>query len=158
MDPLYIVLCGLPGAGKSSYAARTYPTSWVVSTDWCRWRLADDESAHDDRLNRHVYTLFHGMIDARLSLGRSVVADSTALSSYRRRELVEIGRYHGIAPRLIILDVPATRAQRQDAQRARVVGADVIAGYAGAIERVKARARDEGFASVTILCPHESAA
>ena len=56
-NPSLVVLCGPAGSGKSTFAARHFPPTAIVSSDRCRAMLADDE--RDLSVSPEAFRLFH---------------------------------------------------------------------------------------------------
>ncbi len=86
-----LVLCGPAASGKSTFAARRFLPTAIVSSDYCRAMICDDEN--NQKVHRETFNLFHYIIQKRLDLGRFTVADSTALQPFARRRLLEQARH-----------------------------------------------------------------
>jgi O-acetyl-ADP-ribose deacetylase (regulator of RNase III)/predicted kinase len=147
--PSLIVLCGPAGSGKSTFAARHFPPTAIVSSDACRAMIADDE--RNLAVSREAFELFHLIIDRRLRFGRLAVADSTALRRDARRVLLEIGRRHGVAVIVIVFDVTLERCYHHDTLRERRVGRAVIERHIRLLYDSLRTLPDEGFDQVVIL-------
>lgn len=148
-NPSLVVLCGPAGSGKSTFAARHFPATAVVSSDRCRALLADDERTI--AVSREAFELFHHIIARRLGLGRLAVADSTALRRDARRSLLAIGRRHGVQVVAVLFDVSEERCYLHDTLRERRVGRAVIARQVRLLQETLRTIRDEGFDDVIIL-------
>src|SRR5712691_10360740 len=68
-----LVLCGPAGSGKSTFAARRFKATMIVSSDRCREMICDDVS--NQQVNRDTFDLFYYIIRKRMYLGRFTVAD-----------------------------------------------------------------------------------
>jgi predicted kinase len=147
--PSLVVLCGPAGSGKTTFAARHFPPTAIVSSDRCRAMLGDDE--RNLAVSRDAFELFHFIIARRLALGRLAVADSTALRPEARRTLLEIGRRAGVPVYLIVFDVDEERCYYHDTLRARRVGRPVIARQVQALREALKTIPREGFDHVTVL-------
>ncbi len=148
-NPALVVLCGPAGSGKSSFAARHFPPTAVVSSDRCRALLADDE--RNLAVSREAFDLFHTIIDRRLRFQRLTVADSTALRREARQMLLEIGRRRAVPVQLIVFDVSEDRCYLHDTLRDRRVGRTVIARQVRLLHEALRIIPEEGFDAVTIL-------
>src|SRR5437879_13153007 len=80
-----LVLCGPAGSGKSTFAAQRFASTTIVSSDYCRAMICDDEN--NQQVNRDTFDLFYYIIQKRMYLGRFTVADSTALQTEARRQI-----------------------------------------------------------------------
>lgn len=124
-----LVLCGVPGSGKSTFATQFIAQqglqqTTIVSSDYCRALICDDEN--NQQVSRDAFDLFHYIIYKRMCLGRFIIADSTALlSSARHRLLEQAIRYQYATCLLIFTTDPAICIQR-DRTRQRIVGEVVI--------------------------------
>lgn len=144
-----LVLCGVPGCGKSTFAWRYFKHSAIVSSDQCRVMVSDSET--NMAASSEAFRLFSHIIERRLSLGRFTVADSTALTKRARRDLLRIGRKYGFNVTLLIFDLPEDVCLARNAGRERRVIEAVIAGMLQDLRRTIKSARDEGFDNVHII-------
>lgn len=83
-EPL-IVLVGPPGSGKSTYAARYFKRSQVVSSDKIREMVTDDPNDQDG--NPEAIRAMHTIIGGRMRLNRLTVVDATSRLPEYREEL-----------------------------------------------------------------------
>jgi protein phosphatase len=148
-SPALVVLCGPAGSGKSTFAARHFPRTAIVSSDRCRAMLADDE--RNLAVSREAFDLFHTIIDRRLRFRRLAVADSTALRRDARRTLLDIGQRRGVPVHLIIFDVSVDRCYLHDTLRDRRVGRAVIARQVRLLHDALRTVGEEGFDRVVVL-------
>ncbi|MBI3998273.1 MAG: AAA family ATPase [Armatimonadetes bacterium] len=148
-NPSLVVLCGPAASGKSTFAARHFPATAIVSSDRCRAMLADDE--RNLAVSREAFDLFHTIIDRRLHYRRLAVADSTALRREARRTLLEISRRHGLPVVLIVFDVPEDRCYLHDTRRERRVGRPVIERQVRLLQEALRSIPNEGFDEVHVL-------
>lgn len=148
-DPSLVVLCGPAGSGKSTFAARHFTDTVVVSSDRCRAMITDDEA--DLRVSADAFDLFRHIIDARLRYRRLAVADSTALHAEARKDLVRIARRRGVPAVLIVFDVTEEACRQWNARRGRVVSDEVIHRQHLALEQALTQVGTEGFAQVAVL-------
>jgi predicted kinase len=141
--PKVILLVGLPGSGKSTYAARhNFP---VLSSDSIRKLLLDDVT--DQSINRRIFIELRRLLRLRLELRRPVTCiDATNLTPAERRPYIKIAQMHDADAEAVFFDVPVEVCKRRNSGRPRVVPEDVL-------ERMAARLRpptlDEGFTRVT---------
>lgn len=83
--PIFTMLCGLPGSGKSTYAKKLSQEtkSIVCSSDAIREELCGDENLQEN--NEDVFKILHKRIKENLKIGNNVVYDATNINSKRRR-------------------------------------------------------------------------
>lgn len=87
-----VILVGVSGSGKSTFANQNFPGA-VVSSDRCRRILAGDDNAHNDdiqKLSEGAFLMLFAWIRARLRHNLLTVADTTALRREYREDLSKI--------------------------------------------------------------------
>lgn len=152
-----LILVGISGSGKSTFARRFFPETAIVSSDYCRALISDDEA--NQTVSGAAFQLFYDIIDKRLAFGRATVADSTALRPEYRTTLREIARKHNFAVVVIAFDVPQAIASQRDRQRAsRSVGGVVIGRQAEMFAHTLPTLGQEGMDAVYLLGDEEMAA
>jgi len=144
-----VVLCGPAGAGKSSWAARRFLPTQVVSSDDCRARIADDPG--EQRATSEAFELFHTILRLRARLGRLSVADSTALQVRARRDLLSIARAHRLHTALILFDLPVETCLEHNAMRERAVPEEAVREHAAAMAEVREAVTAEGWDRIVRL-------
>ncbi|WP_072870062.1 AAA family ATPase [Desulfofundulus thermosubterraneus] len=149
-----VVLCGSAGCGKSTFAARWFRDTQIVSSDRCRAFVSDEEE--NMAASPQAFKVFHCLIEQRLALGRLTVADSTALTARARRDLLKQARRHDFQAVLIVFNFPEKLCQRLNAGRRRVVESRVIAEHQRLLRESLSTVHREGFDQVYILDPEEA--
>lgn len=86
--PTLHVMVGPSGGGKPHYAEKSFPASWIVSSDQIREDLL--HNSLDQSRNGAVFKAFHEVIKARLASGLDTVADATNLRGKDRLAVVEL--------------------------------------------------------------------
>lgn len=143
------ILCGLPGSGKSTYAANKGDAT-VVSTDELRKFLTGRyEDVSEDEL---VFDLARRMVDYYLGKGREVIFDATNVTRSRRREFLELARKHNQRARAVWFDVDRTVAKVRNRLRAKPVPNYVIDHLAARFQKPQL---NEGFDEILIVRPGE---
>src|SRR4029079_2555848 len=89
-DLSLVVLVGVSGSGKSSWAAKHFAPTQVVSSDFCRGLVADDET--DQTATTAAFEVLHTIVEKRLEAGRLTVVDATNVRPEDRRPLVQLAR------------------------------------------------------------------
>jgi len=144
-----VVLCGTAGAGKSSFAHRFFKATEIVSSDRCRALVGDDEA--DMTVSREAFILFKTIIDLRLSLGRLVVADSTALTRKAREDLRALARKNNSPVVVLVFDISVATCFRRDCERERKVGKETIERQRKLLDQTLRTISTEGYDRVYIL-------
>lgn len=150
-DLSLVVLIGASGSGKSTFARRHFQPTEVISSDFCRGLVADDEN--DQSASRDAFDVLHYIAGKRLAAGRRTVVDATSVQQESRRQLVDLAKKYDVLPIAIILDVPeevcaernAGRTDRADMPRR------VIQRHTRELRRSLRHLEREGFRKVHVL-------
>ncbi|WP_137992739.1 polynucleotide kinase-phosphatase [Streptomyces vilmorinianum] len=114
-DLSLVVLIGASGSGKSTFARRHFKPTEVISSDFCRGLVADDEN--DQSASRDAFDVLHYIAGKRLEAGRLTVVDATNVQQEARRQLVRLARQYDVLPIAIVLDLPEQVCQARNAAR-----------------------------------------
>ncbi|MEU1708761.1 polynucleotide kinase-phosphatase [Streptomyces sp. NPDC005706] len=150
-DLSLVVLVGASGSGKSTFARRHFKPTEVISSDFCRGLVSDDEN--DQSASRDAFDVLHYIAGKRLAAGRRTVVDATSVQQDGRRQLIELARKYDVLPIAIVLDVPenvcaernAARTDRADMPRR------VIQRHIRELRRSLRHLEREGFRKVHVL-------
>ncbi|WAU84396.1 polynucleotide kinase-phosphatase [Streptomyces sp. Qhu-G9] len=156
-DLSLVVLIGASGSGKSTFARKHFKPTEVISSDFCRGLVADDEN--DQSASGDAFDVLHYIAGKRLAAGRRTVVDATNVQQEGRRQLIELARKHDVLPIAIVLDVPeqvcaernASRTDRADMPRR------VIQRHTRELRRSLRHLEREGFRKVHVLRGAEEA-
>jgi protein phosphatase len=145
-----VVLIGASGAGKSTFAARHFTPTEVVSSDFCRGLVSDD--ANDQSVTADAFDVLHFVAGKRLALGRLTVVDATNVQPDARKHLVRLAREHDVLPVAIVLDPPERICLDRNAARPdRTMGAQVVKRQREQLRRGLRGLEREGFRKVHVL-------
>ena len=103
-DPTLVVLVGAAGSGKSTFAARHFAPSEVLSSDAFREILTGD--AADQRATKTAFSIIHREVSKRLAGGRTAVVDATNVEVHARRGLLSRARLAGAPAVAIVFALP----------------------------------------------------
>ncbi|OLZ61140.1 polynucleotide kinase-phosphatase [Streptomyces sp. IMTB 2501] len=150
-DLSLVVLVGASGSGKSTFARRHFKPTEVISSDFCRGLVSDDEN--DQSATRDAFDVLHYIAGKRLAAGRRTVVDATSVQQDARRQLIELARKYDVLPIAIVLDIPeevcaernAARTDRADMPRR------VIQRHIRELRRSLRHLEREGFRKVHVL-------
>ncbi|RRR98156.1 polynucleotide kinase-phosphatase [Glycomyces terrestris] len=142
-----VLLVGVSGSGKSTFAARHFKPTQVVSSDYCRGLVADDET--DQSATPEAFALLNHIVGTRLRLGRLTVVDATNVQAHARAQLVDLAKRHNVLVDAIVLDVePETAVERNRARADRDFGEAVVRRHHRDLKRGLKRMAKEGFRRV----------
>ena len=110
-----VLLVGASGTGKSSFAARHFLPTEVVSSDRMRGWVADDEG--DQAATQDAFDVLHYLVEKRLKARRLTVVDATNVQPESRKSLIALARkWHALAV-AIVFDLPEALAIKRNATR-----------------------------------------
>jgi protein phosphatase len=145
-----VVLIGASGSGKSTFARAQFKPTEVISSDYCRGLVSDDEN--DQAATKDAFDVLHYIAGKRLAAGRLTVVDATNVQPDARRPLVALAKNHDVLPVAIVLDVPESLCLERNATRAdRDFGSHVIRRQRDQLRRSLRNLKKEGFRTVHVL-------
>src|SRR6266705_2233336 len=112
----FVVLIGVSGSGKSAFARKHFKPTEILSSDYCRGLVSDDENSQ--AATKDAFELLHFIARKRLAAGKLTVVDATNVQPESRKPLVEIAREFHCLPVAIVLDVPERVAHDRNKTRA----------------------------------------
>ena len=149
-DMALVALVGVSGSGKSTFAARHFAPTQVLSSDACRGLVADDEN--DQSATKDAFDVLYYIAGKRLAAGRITVVDATNTQRDARAQLVATAKEHDVLPVAIVLDVPESECLRRNESRPdRDFGARVVHRQAAELRRSIRFLAKEGFRRVHVL-------
>src|SRR5689334_1448263 len=145
-----VALVGPSGSGKSSFARKHFRGTEILSSDFCRGLVSDDENSQ--AATNDAFEVLHFIARKRLAAGKLTVVDATNVQPESRKPLVEIAREYHCLPVAIVLDVPERLAyDRNKARTDRDFGPHVIRQQAQQLHRSLRGLQREGFRHVHVL-------
>jgi len=141
-----VVLCGPTGSGKSTFAAKHFGRTQIVSSDECRELVTDDPASQ--ACSGDAFAILYAIARARLNFRRLTVVDSTALSSDSRRNLLKIADECGTPTVLIFFRVPREVCLARNERRQRRVPVEVIERQCEEADEAASRIHEERFGRV----------
>lgn len=148
--PSLILLVGIPGAGKSTYASnyiKQNANTIHLSSDAMRAELYGDESIQGNPAD--VFSLMQQKAVEALNNGKDVIYDATNITRKDRAGII------GVCPKFAkiechIIWAPIEECIKRDAERDRTVGKEVIDRM---LKRFQAPYYDEGIDVIKINSP-----
>jgi polynucleotide kinase-phosphatase len=151
-----VLLVGVSGSGKSTFAARHFRPTQVISSDHCRGVVSDDPD--DQGASADAFALLNHIVGVRLRRGLLTVVDATNVRPESRRPLVAIAKEHDLPAVAVVLDVPErVAAARNRARTDRDLPPHVVPRQRRDLRRHLSRMRREGFRAVHVLDGPEAA-
>jgi protein phosphatase len=142
-----VVLIGATSSGKSTFARQHFKPTEILSSDFCRGILADDEN--DQSITNEAFELLRYIAAKRAKAGRMTVIDATNVQRESRQPLVQLAREYHVLPVAIVVNPPEKVLLERHAERAdRNFGAHVIRQQLQSLRRSVRGLQKEGFRHV----------
>lgn len=145
-----VVLMGVSGSGKSSFAKKHFKRTEVLSSDECRALVSDDENSQ--AATTDAFDVLYYIAGKRLKAGLLTVIDATNVQKESRKGLVDLARTHHCLPVAVVLDMPEEVCEERNKTRPdRAFGGHVIRQQRQQLRRSIRGLKDEGFRQVYVL-------
>jgi predicted kinase len=144
-----VVLCGIAGCGKSTFAAKLFLPTQIVSSDECRAQVCDD--ARNQKVTGHAFELWRFIIRKRLLLKRTTVADATNLERADRNWLINTARFYNFFVAAVVFDLPLETCLLRNAVRERVVPEEALFHQYELFKEARKTVGEEGFDTIFVV-------
>ena len=149
-----VVLIGASGSGKSTFARQQFKSTEVLSSDFCRGLVSDDEN--NQEATKDAFEVLHFIASKRLAAGKLTVIDATNVQREARKPLVQLAREFHCLPVAIVFKLPEKICQERNQQRSeRDFGSHVIPQQYQSLRRSLSGLEREGFRHVFVLTSPE---
>jgi protein phosphatase len=138
-----VLLVGASGCGKSTFGRRHFKTTEVLSSDFCRGLVADDEK--DQSATSDAFDVLYYIARKRLAAGRLTVIDATNVKAEDRKNCIELARECHVPSVAIVLDLPEGLCQQRNRQRDRALDPHIISKQLENLRRSLNSLEGEGF-------------
>ena len=110
-----VVLVGPSGCGKSTFARKHFKPTEVISSDYCRGLVSDDEN--NQAATKDAFEILHYIAAKRLAAGKLTVVDATNVQPEARKPLVALAREYHVIPVAIVLNLPTRLCEDRNRDR-----------------------------------------
>jgi protein phosphatase len=149
-----VILIGTSGSGKSTFARHHFLSTEVLSSDFCRGLVRDDENDQDS--SNDAFDVLHFIASKRLAAGKLTVVDATNVQVEARKPLIDLARKYHCIPVAIVFDIPEKICQERNKNRPdRNFGPHVIRRQNQDMRRSIKKLKREGFRHIYILSSPE---
>lgn len=150
-----VLLVGPAGAGKSTFAAKHFAPTEIVSSDALRAMIDDDENSQG--ATNDAFEVLRLIAGKRLARGRLTVVDATNARTEDRRPLIKLAQQHHAACVAIVLDVDVDTCLKRNEERggAAAPRPNVIKRQAESIAKSASSLRREGLYRAITLSPDQ---
>jgi len=145
-----VVLIGTSGSGKSTFARKHFLPSEVLSSDYCRRLVSDDEISQE--ATNDAFDVLQYIAAKRLARGRLTVVDATNVQAEARAPLVHLAREYHCLPVAIVFDLPEKLCHERNRGRDdRSFGPHVIRQQKSQLRRSLRALKREGFRHIFVM-------
>lgn len=145
-----VVLIGPSGCGKSTFARKHFKATEILSSDFCRGLVSNDEN--DQGATKDAFEVLHFIASKRLAAGKLTVVDATNVQAEARKPLVALARQFHVLPVAIALNLPERICADRNKSRAdRSFGPHVVRNQSQDLRRSLRNLEREGFRHVQVL-------
>jgi protein phosphatase len=145
-----VALVGPSGSGKSTFARKHFRATEVLSSDFCRGLVCDEENSQ--AATNDAFEVLHFIASKRLAAGKLVVIDATNVQPEARKPIIALARQFHCIPAAIVFDLPEKLCQERNRNRPeRDFGPHVIRQQSRQLRNALRLLEREGFRHVHIL-------
>ena len=149
-----VAMVGATSSGKSSFARKHFLPTEILSSDFFRAMVSDDEN--DQSVSREAFDLLFYAANKRLDLMKTTVIDATNVQPTARKQIVDLARAQNVHAVAIVLNLPErVLLERNAARPERGYPERVIRKHVFDLRRGIKNLKREGFRFVYILNSEE---
>ncbi len=142
-----VVLIGASGSGKSTFAAKHFLSTEIISSDKCRGLVSDDEN--DQNATVDAFDLVRAIAEKRLKNRRLAVVDATNVRAPDRKAWIDLARrFHALPVAIVIEPGIDICVERNKLRPDRPFGAGVVQRMVSEIRKGLRSLDREGFRQV----------
>ena len=143
-EPSLVLLIGPSGSGKSTFAHKHFKPTEILSSDFCRGLVSDDET--DQAATNDAFEVLRFIASKRLAAGKLTVIDATNVQVEARKPLLALAREYHYLTVAIVFNMPTKLCQeRNEARPDRNLKPHVIRQQSQQLRRSLHNLKREGF-------------
>jgi len=152
-----VALMGVSGSGKSTFARQFFKPTEVLSSDYFRALISDDEN--NQQVSAQAFDTLYYVANKRLELGLMTVIDATNVQKEARASVLRLAKEQNCHAVAIVLDIPEKICRERNGKRPdRSIGGHVITRQGDQLRRSIRLLQKEGFRYVYVLKSEEEIA
>ncbi|HWG45523.1 MAG TPA: polynucleotide kinase-phosphatase [Gemmataceae bacterium] len=153
-DLSVVALVGPSGCGKSTFAHKHFQPTEILSSDFFRGMVCDDQE--NQAASKDAFELLHFAAAKRLARRRLTVIDATNVKREARKQVLDLARRYHYLTVAIVFNLSEEICLAYDQQRSgRHVGPHVVRSHAQQLRQSLHNLGKEGFHHVYILSSPE---
>ena len=152
-----VALMGASGSGKSTFAGQYFKPTEVLSSDYFRALISDDEN--NQQVTSQAFETLYYVANKRLELGLLTVIDATNVQKEARASVLRLAKEQNCHAAAIVLDMPEKLCRERNEKRPdRNFSDHVITRQREQLRRSVRFLQKEGFRYVYVLKSEEDIA
>ncbi len=145
-----VVLIGSSGSGKSTFARKHFLPTEVISSDYCRGLVSDDENSQ--AATKGAFKVLNNIAAKRLALGKLTVIDATNVQKEARQPFVSLAKKYHCLPVAIVFDIPEKICHARNKNRdGQTCGSYVVYNQRSLLRSSFERLKREGFRHIFVM-------
>lgn len=145
-----VAMVGGTSSGKTSFAVRHFKPTEVLSSDFFRGMVCDDENSQS--VSGDAFDLLYYAANKRLNNGKLTVIDATNIQQNARKQVIDLAREQNVHAAAIVLNLPEEILQeRNKARPERNFPERVIRQHCRDVKRSIKGLKREGFRFVYVI-------
>ena len=143
-EPSLVLLIGPSGSGKSTFAREHFKPTEILSSDFCRGLVSDDET--DQTATDDAFEVLRFIAAKRLAAGKLTVIDATNVQVEARKPLLALAREYHYLTVAVVFNMPVKLCQeRNEARPDRNFKPHVVRQQSQQLRRSLRNLKREGF-------------
>ena len=149
-----VAMIGATSSGKTTFAHKHFKDTEVLSSDFFRAMVCDDEN--DQTVSSDAFELLYFAANKRLDRMKTTVIDATNLSNSARQQVLELAHKQNVHSVAIVLDLPEKELMQRNKNRAdRGYPDRVIHSHYTSLRKCIRHLKKDGFRFVYVLGSQE---
>ncbi len=145
-----VALIGGTWSGKSSFAEKHFLPTEILSSDFCRGMVCDDENSQS--VSGEAFDLLYYAANKRLNLMKMTVIDATNIQQNARKQVIDLAREQNVHAAAIVLNLPEEIMQERNKARSdRNLPERVVRQHCRDVKRSIKGLKREGFRFVYVI-------
>lgn len=145
-----VALIGATSSGKSTFAAKHFKPTEVLSSDYFRGLISDDES--DQSCTTEAFDALYYVARKRLDAMKLTVIDATNVQEAARKQVIALAKEENCHPVAIVFHTPEAVCKERNAARPdRMLPERVVQRHCTELRRSLRTLKREGFRFIYVL-------
>ncbi len=145
-----VALIGGTSSGKTSFAKKYFFPTEVLSSDFFRGMICDDEN--NQNISPDAFDLLYYTANKRLNLMKLTVIDATNIQKSARKQIIDLAREQNVHAAAIVLNMPEDVMQERNKKRSdRNLSEKTVHFHCRDVKRCIKDLKREGFRFIYVI-------